>query len=109
MKETNIYGMVSGGYLFDIMDRYAQKLIIDTVNDQTKFALTHGAVCTYQRQCCDSEDIVLSHSEISYDNISKRYHVAVYAESKESGEQYANCTFSFSVKNTIHCNSTKVK
>ena len=63
MKEKNDYGMYSGAFLFDILDRHALKYIKDQAHLQKKAVLvTKQASVSFKRQLCQKKYVVLSHS-----------------------------------------------
>lgn len=102
MKKNNKYGFVSGGYLFDIMDRYALEKLIDTKG--TGFYFTASANISYQKQCCDHNDLCLQYTHIAEDPVHPdNYSVNVIAYSPKTKIQYASALFLFTRKNHNYC------
>lgn len=63
MKETNDYGMYSGAFIFDVLDRKALKYVKEQAQLSKKTVLvTQGASVSFKRQLCQKEYKVLCHS-----------------------------------------------
>ena len=63
MKEKNDYGMYSGAFIFDVLDRHALKYIKDQAHLPKKAVLvTRQASVSFKRQLCQKKYVVLSHS-----------------------------------------------
>lgn len=56
MKEKNDYGMYSGAFIFDILDRHALKYIKEQAGLSKKAVLvTKSSVISFQRQLCQKK------------------------------------------------------
>ena len=102
MKTLNNYGFVSGGYLFDRMDRIAQKAAIKKSFFRKRYAMTKNAHIEYQKQCCDVRDlrfVVVTPVEKS----KRKWVGAVYAMSRTTKTTYATATFEFAYVDKNYC------
>lgn len=61
MKETNDYGMYSGGYIFDQMDRAALSYIkrIAGLDDDAVLVTSAADMVRFKRQLCDKYNITV--------------------------------------------------
>lgn len=60
MKEKNDYGMYSGAFIFDVLDRHALKYIKDQAGLAKKAVLvTKSSSISFQRQLCQKKYVVL--------------------------------------------------
>lgn len=58
MKNTNKYGFISGGYIFDLLDRTAlEKLNLCYPETETQQIYTKESTITYHKQLCDLSDV----------------------------------------------------
>lgn len=67
MKEKNDYGMYSGAFIFDVLDRHALKFIKDQAGLSKKAVLvTKSSSISFQRQLCQKKYSVVcrGYSEI---------------------------------------------
>ena len=101
MKILNNYGFVSGGYLFDRMDRIAQKAAIENCFCKKRFTMTQQASIDYLKQCCDRKDLYFVIAEI-ISNKNKCL-CTVFAKSTSTGLTYAVATFSFAYVDKNYC------
>ena len=75
MKEKNDYGMYSGAFIFDVLDRHALKFIKDQAGLPKKTVLvTQQSGVIFKRQLCQKEYSVLCHS---YSAVIQ-YHSSLY-------------------------------
>ena len=104
MQETNDYGMYSGGYLFDLMDRAALFYIrqFSGLPDDTVLVTKRVHEVEFKRQVCDKYNVTVR---------CDRYHeiqlysvlYSCYAEVLDNkGNVCACATFTFT-KATNHC------
>ena len=60
MKEKNDYGMYSGAFIFDVLDRHALKYIKAQAGLSKKAVLvTKSSAISFQRQLCQKKYVVL--------------------------------------------------
>lgn len=105
MKIRNKYGFVSGGYIFDKMDRIAQDWV-ETKNRDLKYWMTKSAKIKYMRQICSEENLAFG-VRILF-RIGKTVFVDVYTyKDWDSKEHLAEARFIFVGKNKIHCGGSK--
>jgi len=104
MLVNNKYGFVSGGYLYDKLDRITQDFI-ERNNPQKKYWMTKKASATYNKQVCSLKDIKFS---VVID-FKIRNHV--YARGcvfdKNTNSCLVEVHFLFVGKDKIHCSNKK--
>ena len=105
MKTKNKYGFVSGGYIFDKMDRIVQDLV-ETNNPDLKYWMTKSAKVRYLKQVCSEENV-------GYQvRIRFRFRNIVFVKSYIYKDwnpdiHLAEASFVFVGKNKIHCGGSK--
>lgn len=63
MKEKNDYGMYSGAFIFDVLDRHALKFIKDQAGlTRNAVLVTQQASVSFKRQLCQKKYSILCHS-----------------------------------------------
>jgi acyl-coenzyme A thioesterase PaaI-like protein len=78
MNKTNKYGFVSGGYIFDLLDRAAlEKLNLCYPETETQQIYTKESTITYHKQLCDTTDIHCRMVYAIFDAITKEYRVGI--------------------------------
>lgn len=106
MKKLNNMGFVSGGYIFDILDRFAQIAI----RTDYPYVMTEKAEIQFLKQCCDPNDlgvVVKCHKNIMV--VRNRWAVEVMAVSIGTPSTiYATAKFTFVGKTHSYC-ETKEK
>ena len=93
MKTTNKYGFVSGGWIFDYMDRkalYAMNCAVKETRDKNFY--TASAKIKFLNQLCDTKDITLNIGVFIKD---RRRILVVVSMWKVRGEIIAKAEFLF--------------
>lgn len=101
MKQFNIYKFVSGGYIFDLMDRKAQEYAIYLNGNNNDYLMTKSAEVEYLRQCCDKKDLRVSTGYSKRNN--DEYSINVWATSLDGITVYAHARFVFVAKTHNFC------
>lgn len=93
MEEKNKYGFVSGGWIFDYMDRkalYAMNCAVRETRDKNFY--TASAKIKFLNQLCDTKDITLNIGVFVKD---KHHIVVIISMWKVHGEIIAKAEFLF--------------
>lgn len=104
MQETNDYGMYSGGYLFDLMDRAALFYIrnLSGLPDDTVLVTKRVDEVEFKRQVCDKYNVTVRcdryHEIQLYSTLYQCYAEVI----DNKGNVCASATFTFT-KATNHC------
>lgn len=78
MKQLNKYGFVSGGCIFDLLDRAAlEKLNLCYPETETQQIYTKESTITYHKQLCDTTNIHCRMVCAIFDAITKEYRVGI--------------------------------
>ena len=104
MKETNAYGMYSGGYIFDQLDRAALQYVKDKTQMSEKDVLVTMAVdeLKFKRQLCDNSNITVRCDKFETINLYSTLYTC-YAELLDGdGMVIASGNFVFTTA-TNHC------
>lgn len=101
MRNENKYGFISGGYLFDKMDRIAQDWVEINHNDH-KFWVTKSAKVHYLKQVCSLKDLSYRVKLILRIRDTVFVDVTVY-DAKDPKKNYAKSTFIFVGKDSLFC------
>lgn len=104
MKETNDYGMYSGGYIFDQMDRAALEYI------RTNAGLPDTAVLVtmtannvrFKRQLCDKYNVVVHCVKFGEIKLFSTLYTCFTEVINNKGEVVAEAEFTFTLA-TNHC------
>lgn len=102
MKEKNDYGMYSGAFIFDVLDRHALKYIKAQAGLSKKAVLvTKSSAISFRRQLCKKKYIVLcrGYSDVQLDPILYFCTVDMY-DTDHNFIAGANFTFTLA---TNHC------
>lgn len=59
MEDKNIYGFISGGKIFDILDRNALDYVREKYNEKDSFVFTTHSRITFYKQLCDLENFAV--------------------------------------------------
>lgn len=59
MENKNIYGFISGGKIFDILDRNALDYVREKYNEKDSFVFTTHSRITFYKQLCDLENFTI--------------------------------------------------
>lgn len=97
MKETNDYGMYSGGYIFDQMDRAALDYVRKESGLNTTIVTKHAQI-DFLRQLCDDNYRVEC---LEYQQVFKSFYCQAWVRDKD-GFPVAHALFQF-VEATNHC------
>ncbi len=89
MKETNIYGDISGWAIFDMMDRYAHEYAISQIGDCS----TVNASINYFKRVTDTKDTFCQLSD--FDKIWDKVQCVVSFNKLDCWEPYATASFLF--------------
>lgn len=102
-KSVNGGSQVSGGYIFDQMDRFAHDWLKKRYRIKSHL-FTKDAIITYHRQVCNWDEIdivVLNH--FSYASCS--YDIRVHAIGKKDKLLYVMANFGFVTKDHAYCDT----
>ena len=104
MKEKNNYGMMSGGFIFDALDRFALEQVRVRYNIPKKTPLvTASAFIKYSRQLCNKKYTLFCDSIEKRDAFESRPYFDCTAEIRDpDGLTIARATFTFTLT-TNHC------
>lgn len=100
MKNTNKYNFISGGYIFDLLDRKALEAINETypeTKDQQIYT-TYGSI-VYKKQLCNTENIKTNTEYIVKKN--DEYFVCVVLE--QNDVRIADVIFTFARADHNYC------
>ena len=106
MKNTNKYGFISGGYIFDLLDRKALEAINEAypeTKDQQIYTKVGSIV--YKKQLCNTENIKTNTEYIFKKN--DEYFVCVVLEQNDT--RIADVTFTFARADHNYCEIRKKK
>lgn len=105
MKKYNAYGLVSGGYIFDCMDRVAQAAL-EKGNDLCW--LTKSASVKFLRQCCKKTTLYISEPIMHFPGNDEAT-LAIKAMVREDDKDVvvAEGLFVFVSKKNLHCKGAK--
>ena len=102
MKEKNDYGMYSGAFIFDILDRHALKYIKAQAGLSKKAVLvTQQSAVIFKRQLCQKKYSVLCHSYYAVIQYSSLYFCRVGMYDPDHN-LIADANFAFTLA-TNHC------
>lgn len=102
MKEKNDYGMYSGAFIFDILDREALKYVKEQAQLPKKAVLvTEQASISFRRQLCRKKYITISHSYHEVQLFSTLYYCIVDVYDIDN-KLVASANFTFTLA-TNHC------
>lgn len=93
-KSANGGSQVSGGFIFDQMDRFAHDFLKKEL-ETDKFLFTAKAEITFYRQICNWNDVKLDAYSL--------YDCVVVRAIDENGEYYAWAEFTFVEKDNAYC------
>lgn len=100
--EYNENGCVSGGFIFDQMDRYAHDKIKEIVPD--KYVFTRDVAITFCRQICDWNKVKIISLVAEWNNSANtRIVVQVINDEDILNPIYAHAIFNFAVKDKAYC------
>lgn len=104
MKETNDYGMYSGGYIFDQMDRAALEYIrINAKLPDTAVVVTQAVDgLRYRRQLCDKYNITVRCFDFHKIELFSVLYTCEAEVINNKGEIVAEAQFTFT-EATNHC------
>lgn len=104
MKETNDYGMYSGGYIFDQMDRAALFYIRHQANlpDDAVLVTKRADNVVFMRQVCDKYNITVRCSRYYETRLYSTVYTCYTEVLDNKGNICACATFSFTLA-TNHC------
>lgn len=109
VSKENDNHCVSGGFIFDRMDRFAHDYLYKEYG-KDKFYFTKDAKIVFSKQICDWEDVELSKGmtikRMTCPTLEPiEYVVAVNALSKSTKDMYACATFTFVEKDHAYCDT----
>lgn len=104
MKEKNDYGMYSGGYLFDMMDRAALFYIRHQANlsDKEVLVTKRADNVVFMRQVCDKYNVTARCSRYYETRLYSTIYTCYTEVLDNKGNICACATFSFTLA-TNHC------
>ena len=101
-KSVNGGSQVSGGFIFDQMDRFAH-FFVAKEECAKGYLFTQEAHISYKKQICDWNDVELMlYAYYKYETISQ---VVVRAVGKTDGAIYAEGSFCFVEKDHAYCDT----
>lgn len=101
MDKLNKYGFVSGGYIFDLLDRAALEAINERFNNADKLIFTVDAQVEYHKQLCNLRGAQTIVDFVEYDKVSRRYVAGVRL--RQIATDIAHGTFYFKKANHNYC------
>ena len=109
MQEKNDYGMYSGGYIFDQMDRCALSYIRDKSGLSEETVLVTAAVdnLRFKRQLCDKYNITIHCDKYEKTELGNTFYYCYVEVLGNKGEIVAYAYFTFT-EATNHCIITDV-
>ena len=100
VSEKNSNNCVSGGFIFDQMDRFAH-FFVAKEEGAKGYLFTQEAHISYKKQICDWDDVELMlYAYYKYETISQ---VVVRVVGKTDGAIYAEGSFCFVEKDHTYC------
>lgn len=99
IEKQNIDNFISGGYIYDQLDRFAQGLIICTLSEHT-YEFTRWGFITYLKQLC-ADDFYIGYNWKF--KLGRRYFCKVYAKDR-NGVKIASAIFCFIGTEKNYCN-----
>ena len=108
-KSINGGSQVSGGFIFDQMDRFAHDYLCNEYG-KDKFYFTKDAKIVFSKQICDWNDVELYKAmtikRMTCPTLETiEYVVGVTALSKSMKDTYAHATFTFVEKDHAYCDT----
>lgn len=110
-KSVNGGSQVSGGFIFDQMDRFAhdQMMLIHKVDGHL---FTSNAIIWYYKQICnwDSVELVMYEFKVKTTTnhegkTTRSFHTVVKARNKETQQDLARGSFDFAEKDHAYCDT----
>ena len=102
MEVNNINNFVSGGYIYDQLDRFAQTLVAG-ISDN-KYNFTYWAFIKYPKQLCKPD---YYYGVNWYKRITKRMYLAKVYVKDRNGVKVASAIFCFVGTNKNYCERIK--
>lgn len=102
MAEYNEYSCVSGGFIFDQMDKHAHAYIKEFYGLQ-KPLFTAKADVDFTAQICDWDKIVMRITECNRMTLYSTLYTAKVVIEDETGKEYATGFFVFVEKEHAYC------
>lgn len=99
--EYNENGCVSGGFIFDQMDRYAARLM--RAAEPRKHVFTKYANVVFRKQICDWDKMTVNSTVPEKDRINDEYHIRVWVCDKNVLGAFATGEFIFVAKDHACC------
>lgn len=103
-KSVNGGSQVSGGFIFDQMDRFAHDYIKKKFKVKN-YLLTQRASVLFERQICDwnTVRIIVKHKELI--KLFSNVYYAIIAVIDDYGKTYATAKFTFVEKDHAYCDT----
>ena len=103
--EYNKYGCVSGGTIFDQLDKFAYNQIINKYKISNGALLTSSATIDFNKQICDWGDTIFKVLDIHTDESQENYFCKILCidKNEKTDKIYAVANFIFKLKNSAFC------
>ena len=102
MDKLNKYNFISGGYIFDLLDREALQIINDRfpeTKDQQIY--TYTGFINYEKQLCNTDNIKYRLVYVNYSEIDELYEV--FIDLLDGDTQIARGEFEFKKAHHNYC------
>lgn len=99
MKNTNKYGFISGGYIFDMLDRTALEAVNQRFNNADKLIFTRTAEIDYRKQLCNLRGVKTIVDFVEYDTAHRQYVAGVKLRQIDTDIAYGTFYFKQAFKN----------
>lgn len=102
VSKENSNHCVSGGFIFDQMDRFAHDKIKKRYRIKKGFLFTRNSDVMFLKQICDWNEMKL---KIDYGSKKPYYFVLVSVKDKRRGRLFAKAFFTFEKKDHAYCDT----
>ena len=99
MKKLNKYNFISGGYIFDLLDRAALQAVNDKFGNGNKLVFTRNAEIDYRKQLCDLRGVKTIVDFVEFDSARRVYCVGVRVRQVATDIAYGTFYFKMAYKN----------
>ena len=99
MNKLNKYNFISGGYIFDRLDRAALDAVNQKFHNADKLIFTRTAEIDYRKQLCNLRGVKTIVDFVEYDTAQRQYVVGVKLRQIDTDIAYGTFYFKQAFKN----------
>lgn len=104
MEDKNIYGFISGGKIFDLMDRAALEYVRENYNEKDSYIFTGHSRISFLKQLCDLKNYSIHvHSDERGMAPGQRWEIYTKLYSGDGKTLIAEAFFEFKKANHNYC------